>query len=1165
MKALLALLILAISLTAAEPDLREQLADALYTEEVERDPAAAADAYQKILGDFDAKRPLAASALFRLAEIRRQQQHKDQAIALYQRLLREFPEFEREAELARQHLATLGGEAPAPGSPATDSDQVELLRLKELARTSPDLLLDPETLNTAIASGYLRTIEYLLTEIKNPGDEDCLSTAVGTANVPICLALLHYRKPTPTEAGGALAVAIRLKHFTILELLLDFGLDPNSPVPATNGLTSSPLITAVVKGDSKALTLLLKKGANIDFMIQSGAARFISVPLGSALHTAVYHDDAKLVRLLLENGAEPDLPTPEAGITPLHLAVAESKGEATEILKLLLEQKINVNRRTTLDMETPHHSAKSFIRSTPFEIALNQEQDDAARLLIEAGAKLSPDDRSGVDDLFEAIADGRWSQVKLLLRVGLNPNVMNKYGFTALYRAIETQSPEGIRILLEAGANPNLDNPQSPAPIIYAIASGHLGSTRALLEGGKVEGLQKALQFAIQANKVEVVELLLDAGADPNGLDSESLPPLAHVLTPEHKALFDLLLEKGADPKLPFGKVAFILGQGSDDPFTGTEADPFADSDEPRIETTNSLLFIASAKPETLPAFETLLAAGAVPGAGLGFIINNIAPHDQDGSIVAKLLEFRPDHFDTRFIPPMSRWTPAARKVFLESAVYPAFAAKPGIQFLFLHSGQAMTLAQKSPSQPSLLELLKAHRNFILKPENRTGNPSIYASQLALVRKQPSGKWGKQPIDLSGDAPLPALQWGDIITAEADIPGPEGSAVRALFYKRFDWGIHRRTSFPITVTVDGKTRQLTLNGNLLTIDPASDQLPILSAGDLASYLWQAPYPLESLLGPELIVERDGWGRIQLAPDDNGSRLFELQPGDHLHLSAPDGFEELMEQQRPNFVRLTIPGTPFSRHFGPVKNYAESPQNPATLPTLTQAITDAFAPTLDFQLTDPAEISNLARDRRIRLPELPPHPDFAKIRIRRLLPDGTEKIIDVNLAAAIAACTPNTSATDLRASDIRLQAGDVVELSLPPGGSSTGQGFSESEQNYLGKIHSGSIRFFATGRPPEKFDFHWHAAEWIDTEAGRIPFISPKGSTSNRASRLSRLAPWPSHANLSIERDGVKFPSEAGDQLFLMDGDSVFINSVSRRGRSPRPPSNTPRVRRVPKG
>ncbi len=68
---LLFLLLPLTPLRAEEQPLRDLLRDALYTEEVARDPEKAAQQYEQLLARHDAQKTFAAAALFRLAEVRR--------------------------------------------------------------------------------------------------------------------------------------------------------------------------------------------------------------------------------------------------------------------------------------------------------------------------------------------------------------------------------------------------------------------------------------------------------------------------------------------------------------------------------------------------------------------------------------------------------------------------------------------------------------------------------------------------------------------------------------------------------------------------------------------------------------------------------------------------------------------------------------------------------------------------------------------------------------------------------------------------------------------------------------------------------------------------------------------------------------------------------------
>src|SRR4051794_38169741 len=93
---LTALCLAARPLIAAEPaktaeprSPRVMLQEALFAEEAERDLEKASAGYSELLVQFETQRTLAATALFRLAEIRAKQKKTAEAVALHQRLLAE--------------------------------------------------------------------------------------------------------------------------------------------------------------------------------------------------------------------------------------------------------------------------------------------------------------------------------------------------------------------------------------------------------------------------------------------------------------------------------------------------------------------------------------------------------------------------------------------------------------------------------------------------------------------------------------------------------------------------------------------------------------------------------------------------------------------------------------------------------------------------------------------------------------------------------------------------------------------------------------------------------------------------------------------------------------------------------------------------------------------
>src|SRR5215203_4670821 len=94
------------------PDLRRLLQEGLFEEEANRNLDAASTAYEGVIQAFDKDRQFAATALFRLGEVRAKQNRKNEATALFQRVATEFADIDPLAGRSRERVAALGGMAP---------------------------------------------------------------------------------------------------------------------------------------------------------------------------------------------------------------------------------------------------------------------------------------------------------------------------------------------------------------------------------------------------------------------------------------------------------------------------------------------------------------------------------------------------------------------------------------------------------------------------------------------------------------------------------------------------------------------------------------------------------------------------------------------------------------------------------------------------------------------------------------------------------------------------------------------------------------------------------------------------------------------------------------------------------------------------------------------
>ncbi|KAK4216221.1 ankyrin repeat-containing domain protein [Rhypophila decipiens] len=208
-----------------------------------------------------------------------------------------------------------------------------------------------------------------------------------------------------------------------------------------------------------------------------------------------------VVDMLLQQGSAPDSKDVD-GMTPLDWA-AERGHE--EVVRLLLQKGANLD--STYDAQ----------RTLLSRVAASGQLSVVRLLIEEYKVAVDPTDEYGQTPLFRAAGEGFASVVQYLCtREGVNPNSTNSYGATALMRAAGwTASEECVRVLIDAGAD--------------VSARQHDGRT--------------ALSFACECGNREIVELLLERGADPEIEDASSeVSPLCWAARHGHVAIAQLLL-----------------------------------------------------------------------------------------------------------------------------------------------------------------------------------------------------------------------------------------------------------------------------------------------------------------------------------------------------------------------------------------------------------------------------------------------------------------------------------------------------------------------------------------------------------------------------------------------------------------------------------------------
>ena len=154
------------------------------------------------------------------------------------------------------------------------------------------------------------------------------------------------------------------------------------------------------------------------------------------------------------------------------------------------------------------------------------------------------------DILFSAVKDGNEEAVKLLFS-DIHPGMIGYTLEVAFKWAVQAGQVDVVQLLLENGADiESRDNIKTP--LSYAAQAGHLAVVELLLEkGADIESRnnsQTPLSYAAKAGQVEVVELLLEKGADIESRDN-SQTPLSYAAEAGQVAVIEMLVYSGANTK----------------------------------------------------------------------------------------------------------------------------------------------------------------------------------------------------------------------------------------------------------------------------------------------------------------------------------------------------------------------------------------------------------------------------------------------------------------------------------------------------------------------------------------------------------------------------------------------------------------------------------------
>ncbi|KAM8738950.1 ankyrin-3-like isoform 44-T44 [Acanthopagrus schlegelii] len=325
-----------------------------------------------------------------------------------------------------------------------------------------------------------------------------------------------------TESGFTpLHIAAHYGNINVATLLLNRGAAVD--FMARNDIT--PLHVASKRGNSNMVKLLLDRGSKIDAKTKDGL---------TPLHCGARSGHEQVVEILLDRGA-PFLSKTKNGLSPLHMA---TQGDHLNCVQLLLQHDVPVDDVTN-DYLTALH------------VAAHCGHYKVAKLIVDKKANPNAKALNGFTPLHIACKKNRVKVMELLLKHGASIQAVTESGLTPIHVAAFMGHENIVHALTHHGASPNTTNVRGETALHMAARAGQADVVRYLLKNGaKVETKSKddqtALHISSRLGKVDIVQQLLQCGASANAATTSGYTPLHLAAREGHQDVATMLLENGA-------------------------------------------------------------------------------------------------------------------------------------------------------------------------------------------------------------------------------------------------------------------------------------------------------------------------------------------------------------------------------------------------------------------------------------------------------------------------------------------------------------------------------------------------------------------------------------------------------------------------------------------
>jgi uncharacterized protein len=318
----------------------------------------------------------------------------------------------------------------------------------------------------------------------------------------------------------------------------------------------SLLMAAVMANQVEVVEALLGAGADVHGKIK----QFFEF---NALDFAVRNSNIEMVKVLLKGGADPNWINNSPGLTPIVKAIKDNR---VEWVSLLLEYGASVAFTTGYQ---------------PLLEAAQQGSPEMIRLLLDAGCPVNDRDRSGTSALRNACIYCNVEGIKTLLDSGaevdpFGADLLAIFGAPFFMRQISglmgeqpdptAKIPQAIQAFIDAGANVDVQGKDGTTALTLAVVDGYLDVVKMLLEAGADPNLQgklptmlflqnsdrhpflrqyaqptTALNLAAAFGRMDIAQVLIESGSDLTFVDEQGRDAITIATKEGHQEIVQLL------------------------------------------------------------------------------------------------------------------------------------------------------------------------------------------------------------------------------------------------------------------------------------------------------------------------------------------------------------------------------------------------------------------------------------------------------------------------------------------------------------------------------------------------------------------------------------------------------------------------------------------------